>query len=83
MPMVRSGTCRISLISPGTVRLFLMSSPPLGLILADILTLELSIAPDLNPRLVPPHARSALAARGLDLEKLIPMSKEEMMARLD
>ena len=44
---------------------------------------ELSISPHLNSRLVPPHARGALAARGLDLDNFVPMSKEEMMARLD
>ncbi len=44
---------------------------------------ELSIAPELNVRLVPPHARSALAARSLDIDKLVPMTKDEMMARLD
>lgn len=45
--------------------------------------LELSIAPQLNDRLVPSHVRPALAARGLDLETLKPLSKEQMMAHLD
>ncbi|KAI9832117.1 MAG: regulator of ime2 [Phylliscum demangeonii] len=44
---------------------------------------ELSIAPELNARLVPPHARAALKARGLDLDTLQPMAKEEMIAHLD
>ncbi|MCJ1353078.1 MAG: regulator of ime2 [Icmadophila ericetorum] len=44
---------------------------------------ELSIAPELNNRLVPPHARQALLAEGINLEGFVPMSKEEMMARLD
>ena len=44
---------------------------------------ELSIAPDKNLRLVPPHERRNLATRGLDLEGFVPLSKEEMMARLD
>lgn len=44
---------------------------------------ELSIAPHLNARLVPHHARKALAARGLDIDNFIPMTKDEMMARLD
>lgn len=44
---------------------------------------ELSIAPEKNTRLVPPHARRDLALRGLDLEGFVPLSKEEMMARLD
>lgn len=44
---------------------------------------ELSIAPEKNLRLVPPHERKNLAARGLDLEGFVPLSKEEMLARLD
>jgi len=45
--------------------------------------LELSIAPHLNHRLVPQHVRSSLAARGLDIDNFTPMTKDEMMARLD
>lgn len=45
--------------------------------------IELSIAPEKNHRLIPPHARRDLALRGLDLDGLVPLSKEEMMARLD
>ena len=33
--------------------------------------------------MVPPHVRPTLASRGLDLDKLVPMTKDEMMARLD
>ncbi|KAF8472504.1 kinase-like domain-containing protein [Kalaharituber pfeilii] len=44
---------------------------------------ELSVAPELNERLVPLHARSALLARGIDLDNFVPMTKEEMMAKLD
>jgi len=44
---------------------------------------ELSIAPHLNSKLVPPHARPLLASRGIDLDNFTPLSKEEMMARLD
>ncbi|KAF3118912.1 regulator of ime2, variant 2 [Orbilia oligospora] len=44
---------------------------------------ELSIAPELNHRLLPPHARSALLAKGLDIDHFTPLSKEEMIARLD
>jgi glycogen synthase kinase 3 beta len=44
---------------------------------------ELSIAPQLNHRLVPQHIRAGLAARGLDIDKFTPMTKDEMMARLD
>lgn len=44
---------------------------------------ELSIKPELNARMVPASARAGLAARGLDIDKLVPMTKDEMMARLD
>lgn len=44
---------------------------------------ELSIAPQLNHRLVPNHIRSGLAERGLDINNFQPLAKEEMMARLD
>jgi glycogen synthase kinase 3 beta len=44
---------------------------------------ELSIAPQLNSRLVPQHLRAELASRGLDIDNFTPMAKEEMMARLD
>lgn len=54
------------------ILLFLLTAPP-----------ELSIAPHLNHRLVPAHIRPVLAAKGLDIDHLTPMPKEEMMARLD
>jgi glycogen synthase kinase 3 beta len=46
---------------------------------------ELSIAPHLNQKLVPPHVRPTLAARGLDFESpsFTPMAKDKMMARLE
>ncbi|KAI9751384.1 MAG: regulator of ime2 [Lichina confinis] len=44
---------------------------------------ELSIAPPLNNRLVPAHARAGLAARGIDLDKFVPLTQDEMTARLD
>lgn len=44
---------------------------------------ELSIATHLNDKLVPPHARAALKAQGLDLDNFTPMTKDEMLARLD
>ncbi|THC90215.1 hypothetical protein EYZ11_010329 [Aspergillus tanneri] len=44
---------------------------------------ELSIAPAMNSRLVPPHARPALEARGLDIDNFTPLTKDEMIARLD
>jgi glycogen synthase kinase 3 beta len=48
-----------------------------------LISVELSIAPHLNHRLVPPHVRASLAARGLDIDNFTPMPKEEMLARLD
>ncbi|KPI42396.1 Protein kinase gsk3 [Cyphellophora attinorum] len=44
---------------------------------------ELSIAPQLNSKLIPAHARSRLVAQGLDPDNFTPMTKDEMMARLD
>jgi glycogen synthase kinase 3 beta len=44
---------------------------------------ELSIAPALNQQLVPQHVRAGLAARGLDIDHFTPLTKDEMMARLD
>lgn len=44
---------------------------------------ELSIAPHLNHQLVPPHMRPVLAAKGLDIDNLQPLSKDQMIARLD
>ncbi|EER29033.1 Protein kinase skp1, putative [Coccidioides posadasii C735 delta SOWgp] len=44
---------------------------------------ELSISPSLNHKLVPPHAKSELFSRGIDIDNFIPLKKEEMMARLD
>jgi len=44
---------------------------------------ELSISPELNERLVPHHARPALLACGIDIHNLVPMSHDEMLAKLD
>ncbi|THY82479.1 serine/threonine protein kinase [Aureobasidium pullulans] len=44
---------------------------------------ELSIAPHFNHQLVPPHVRPQLAAKGLDIDNLTPLTKDAMMARLD
>jgi hypothetical protein len=44
---------------------------------------ELSIQPSLNKKLVPEHARAALLAKGLDIDNFTPMTKDEMMAKLD
>lgn len=48
-----------------------------------LICLELSIAPALNHRLVPPHVRASLASRGLDIDNFTPMPEGEMIARLD
>ena len=44
---------------------------------------ELSIAPHLNHQLVPPHMVQVLASQGLDINNFTPMTKQEMMAKLD
>jgi glycogen synthase kinase 3 beta len=44
---------------------------------------ELSIAPNLNHKLVPPHMIPVLQAEGLDIDNFTPLSKQEMMAKLD
>ena len=44
---------------------------------------ELSIAPEQNARLVPPHARKELLTRGIDLDSFIPLSQEDMKAQLE
>lgn len=41
--------------------------------LFDFSPLELSIRPDLNRKLVPPHAEPALRARGIDLDSFKPL----------
>lgn len=52
-------------------------------VLFDFSRHELSIAPILNQKLVPQHMRASLALKGLDVENFIPMSKDEMLAKLD
>ena len=44
---------------------------------------ELSIAPEQNARLVPPHARKELLSHGIDLESFVAMSQEDMKAQLE
>ncbi|WPH02051.1 Hypothetical protein R9X50_00490600 [Acrodontium crateriforme] len=44
---------------------------------------ELSIAPHLNHQLVPAHIKPVLASKGLDIDNLTPLSKDQMIARLD
>jgi glycogen synthase kinase 3 beta len=41
---------------------------------------ELSIKPELNEKLVPPHARAQL---GFDLDSFIPMRHEDLRVTLD
>jgi glycogen synthase kinase 3 beta len=53
------------------------------LAVADLIHVELSISPPLNHRLVPDHIKPALASRGLDIDNLTPLTREQMMARLD
>lgn len=58
--------------------------PLLGAYLpADGWHTELSIAPNLNPQLVPAHIKPVLASQGLDIDNFTPMTKQEMMAKLD
>ncbi|KAF2669199.1 glycogen synthase kinase-3 beta [Microthyrium microscopicum] len=54
-------------------------------VLFDFTRHELSVRPELNQQLVPQHARAALRARGLDVDSpsFTPLTKDEMMARLD
>ena len=49
------------------------------------LSAELSIRPDLNQQLVPAHIRPTLKAQNLDFESpsFKPLTKDQMMARLD
>ena len=44
---------------------------------------ELSIAPHLNHQLVPGHIKPTLAANGLDIDNFQPLTKDQMIARLD
>ncbi|KAK5134807.1 Glycogen synthase kinase 1 [Meristemomyces frigidus] len=44
---------------------------------------EMSIAPHLNHQLVPAHMKPVLAAKGVDIDNLQPLTKDQMMARLD
>lgn len=43
----------------------------------------MSIAPELNAKLVPAHVKDELKSKGLDIDNFQPMTKEEMMAKLD
>ncbi|EGC48303.1 protein kinase [Histoplasma capsulatum var. duboisii H88] len=60
------------------------SNPPRALPnLFDFSRHELSIMPSLNNKLIPPHARADLVARGIDLDNFTPLTKDEMLAHLD
>ena len=52
-------------------------------VLFDFTHHELSIAPQLNEKLVPAHIRPVLASKGLDIDNLTPLTRDQMMARLD
>ncbi|CAO3668620.1 unnamed protein product [Rhizopus stolonifer] len=41
---------------------------------------ELSIQPELNRKIVPPHAESTLLSSGVDIHNFVPMTQEEMKA---
>lgn len=43
----------------------------------------MSIATHLNNKLVPEHIRPVLAANGLDIDNFTPLTKQEMIAKLD
>ncbi|KAF5122606.1 Protein kinase gsk3 [Metarhizium anisopliae] len=51
--------------------------------LFDFTRHELSIAPHLNAQLVPAHIKPVLASQGLDIDNFTPMTKQEMIAKLD
>jgi glycogen synthase kinase 3 beta len=52
---------------------------------SELIRVELSIAPNLNQQLVPQHIRPGLVSQGLDFESpsFKPLTKDQMMARLD
>lgn len=45
--------------------------------------LELSIAPELNSVLVPPHARPALAAIGIDFDRFVPLRPDQLRVSMN
>jgi glycogen synthase kinase 3 beta len=52
-------------------------------VLFDFSREELSIRPDLIPKLVPAHAEAGLQARGIDIRNFTPIPAEEMRITLD
>ncbi len=79
IPLLLPRSCQSCLTSPVMVGLDCHVNT---IILVDP-SLELSIAPEQNARLVPPHARKELLSRGIDLENFTPMSQEDMKAQLE
>lgn len=61
--------------TPGLVR----DLPPLF----NFSDLELSIAPELNQKLVPAHARPLLSAQGIDLDKFVPLRQDQIRVNLN
>ncbi|KDQ18114.1 hypothetical protein BOTBODRAFT_550231 [Botryobasidium botryosum FD-172 SS1] len=51
--------------------------------LFDFTKEELSIRPDLNHKLIPPHAESKLRERGINLDNFVPIPLEELKISLD
>ncbi|TRM61702.1 kinase-like domain-containing protein [Schizophyllum amplum] len=51
--------------------------------LFDFTREELSVRPDLNNQLVPPHCLSELASRQIDLDNFVPIPLEDMKITLD
>lgn len=72
--------CPLSSTSRVTVGFMLAFA--IAVVSADFM-LELSIAPHLNSKLVPAYARAGIASRGIDLDNFTPLTKDEMLARLD
>ena len=75
------GSFRISLISHITVSLASDVFAFMDAMLTNFT--ELSIAPHLNHQLVPAHLKSTLASKGLDIDNFQPLTKDQMIARLD
>ena len=56
-------------------------SSPFG---ADLtVAAELSVRPDLNRQLVPPHCEKELGSRGIDLNNFVPIPLEQLRITLD
>jgi len=51
--------------------------------LFDFTKEELSIRPDLNRKLIPPHAEAKLRERGINLDNFVPIPLEQLKISLD